>query len=47
MEKDINDMTMEELIAKYGEPPKDAPVAPVTHGVEEAYEVGDKNIQKG
>ena len=41
------DEANDELVAKYGEPPKDAPVAPVTHGVEEAYEVGDKNIQKG
>jgi len=43
-EKDIEDMTEEEIIAKYGEPPKDIPVGPITHGVEEAYEVGDKDI---
>jgi hypothetical protein len=45
-EKDINDMTEEEIIAIYGAPPKDEdiPIAPVTHGIEEKYETGDKNI---
>lgn len=43
-EKDIDEMTEEEIIAVYGAPPEDIPVAPVTHGVEEAYEVGDTNV---
>jgi len=45
-EKDIDEMTEEEIIAVYGAPPEDIPVGPKTHGVEEAYETGDKNIQE-
>ena len=31
----------------YGAIPVEAVVAPQTHGVEENYEVGDKNVQEG
>lgn len=45
-ENDEPILTEEQEKEIYGEIPEEAIEAPQTHGVEEAYEVGDKNIQQ-
>lgn len=39
-------LTEEQEQEMYGEKPEDAPEEPQSHKVEEAYEVGDKDIQE-
>ena len=43
-EYDEPELTKEEEIEMYGEIPEEAPLIPESHGEEETYEVGDKNI---
>lgn len=44
MEEEL-ELSQEEAEKLYGPAPEEVPDAPQTHGVEEAYEVGDTNIQ--
>lgn len=46
-EYDEPELTKEEEKEIYGEIPEVVPEIPQSHGVEEAYEVGDTNIQEG
>lgn len=43
-EYDEPELTKEQELEMYGDMPIDAPLEPQTHGEEEAYETGDKNI---
>ena len=45
-ENDEPILTEEQEKEIYGEIPEDGPIIPQTHGVEENYETGDKNIQQ-
>lgn len=38
------EFTEEQLKEMYGEIPENVIIAPTTHGLEEAYEIGDTNI---